>query len=108
MYRVGARGARRVDHGGDLEVALAGRGRPDADREVGDARVPRGRVRVRIDRDRLDAHLPARADDPEGNLAAIGYEEPLDVHDGGRFARKAFMPSCPSGDTRRPAMASMV
>jgi hypothetical protein len=59
----------------DAEVALVGRGVADADLlirqvQVGGVGVGRG-----VHDGRLDAHLAAGPDDPQGDLAAVGYED---------------------------------
>src|SRR3954447_19505905 len=108
MDRIGAGAPGGVDHRRDVEVTRRRRRRPDADRSVGRAHVTRGRVGVRVDRHRLDPQFVAGTDDPQRDLAAIGYEDPRDIHEGGRFARKAPMPSWPSFETRRSAIASIV
>ena len=54
MDRVGAGAAGGVDHRGDVEIALRRGRRTDPDRHVGGANVPRARVGVGVDRDRLD------------------------------------------------------
>ena len=59
----------------DPEVALRRRRRPEADRLVGDPDVGRRRVRVAVDRDRLDAELVAGPDDPDRDLAAVRDED---------------------------------
>src|SRR5207245_5032792 len=61
-----------ADYGGNIQVALGGRSRPDADRLVGKAHVQRVAINVAMDRDCADAHLFTRPDDAAGNLAAIG------------------------------------
>src|SRR5207248_2536995 len=65
--------------GGDnpvnLEIALA-RGRvTDAHRLVGQLEIRCVLVRRRVDHDRLNAHLPAGADDPQGDFSAVGDED---------------------------------
>ena len=73
--RVGAGPARGVDDGVDAQVALRGRARADVDRLVGFAHVPRVAIAVGVDGDRRQAHLAARADDPDGDLAAVGDQD---------------------------------
>ena len=73
--------------------------------------VRRVRVGVREDGDALDAALPARADDADGDLAAVGDEHPAERHavqPGLRFSRNARMPSWPSADTRCAAIVLVV
>ena len=59
------------DHVRDAEVALRGGGRADADGAVGEADVERVPVGGRVDGDGLGAELVDRADDPDGDLAAV-------------------------------------
>ena len=64
--------------GVDPQIALGGRGRSDADRDVGEPDVHRVRVGVAVDGDRLDPEVPARADDPDGDLAPVGDQDPVE------------------------------
>jgi len=100
---------RGVDDARDVQIALARCGLTDANGAIGGPNVTRVRVGVRVDRDRFDAEFPRRMADPHGNLAAVGDQKALD-HDqrGFRLSRKARKPSCPSGDTRRVAIARAV
>ena len=66
--------ARRLaggDDRGDVQVALVRGRRPDADGAVGHADVERVGVGGRVDGDRLDAQVVERADDADGDLAAV-------------------------------------
>ena len=113
MNRIRPRLARGVDDGRDLQVAFARLGRPDAHGPVRGHDVRRVGVGVGIDGDGLDTQLAAGADDADRDLAAVGDEQASNrahhlIHDGGRLARNAPMPSCPSADTRRSAIASIV
>ena len=58
----------------DPQVAFAAGGSADADRVVGHLGVHRVCVRLRVDGDGADVQLPAGADDPDGDLPAIGYQ----------------------------------
>ena len=75
MNRVGTSLPRRVDDLGDVEVTLCGRGRPDADRDVGLADVARGRVGVGVDGDAANSHAAQGVDDAAGDLAAVGHQD---------------------------------
>ena len=65
---------------GDVEVGFGGRRRADADRLVGEADVHRVGVGGRMDGDGLDPDLVAGAVDSERDLAAVGDQELLDLH----------------------------
>ena len=64
--------------GGDdplaAEIALGGRARPDQPRLVGAADVQRAAIGLGVDGNRADAELAQRAEDPDGDLAAIRDE----------------------------------
>ena len=60
---------------GDVQVALGRRRLADADRLVGELEVRGVGVGGGIDARRLDAQLAAGADDPQGDLAAVGDED---------------------------------
>ena len=60
----------------DAEVGLGGRGRAQAVRDVRGPHVGGVRIRVGVDGDGLDAHPPAGPDDAQGDLAAVGDEDP--------------------------------
>ncbi len=74
MDRVGARLLRRA------HVLLRLQVRGDLDRRVRLARVQGAAVVGRGDGDRRDPELAAAAEDPAGDLAAVGYEESADRH----------------------------
>ena len=78
MDRVAARRRGGGDHGRDAQVALVRRRRADADRAVGEPRVQRAFVRGRVDRDRLDPELVQRADDADGDLAAVRDQDAVE------------------------------
>ena len=65
------------DDPGDVQVAVGAGGLADADGAVGQVEVRGVAVGLGIDRDDLDAQLLARADDPEGDLTAVGHQNPL-------------------------------
>ncbi len=72
-FRTGA--FRGVDDAGDVEVAIARRGRADGDGAISRRNVHGGGVGLGIDGDGFDAHAPRGARDAAGDLAAIGDEE---------------------------------
>ena len=74
MHGVAAGRDRGGDHARDLEVALGRRGRPDADGAIGRRHPGSRAIGRRVDRDRLDAELVARADHAHGDLAPVRYE----------------------------------
>ena len=57
-----------------VQVAIAQAGRPNADRFIGKTHVQRVAICLAIDSNGLDAQLFARANDAQGNLAAIRNE----------------------------------
>ena len=61
------------------QIAFARRRRADVHRLVGLAHVQRLGVGIGIDRDRADAERARGADDPAGDLAAVGDEEGLAI-----------------------------
>ena len=65
---------------GDVEIAVAGRRRADADRVVGEPDVHRVGIGGRMHRDRLDAHFVRGAVDAQRDLAAVGDQDLLDGH----------------------------
>ena len=97
--RAGA--ARRVDDRVDAQVALPCRRGPDADRGVGLGDVPGVGVGVAEDRDRADSHGPQGADDPHGDLAAVGDQDGVDTE-------SYVMPLTSGTRRRRPARAAPV
>ena len=76
MDRVGAGALRGADVLLGVEVAR------DLDRLVGGARVEGAAIVRRGHRDRADPELAARAEDPDGDLAAVRHQEPPDRHSG--------------------------
>ena len=55
----------------DVQIALIGSSRTDADRFIGDLSMKRIPVRFGKDSDRPDSKFPAGADDPNRDLAAV-------------------------------------
>jgi hypothetical protein len=70
----------RRDDRGDVEIAVLGRGRPDADRMVGQADMHGISVGGGMDRHRLDAHFLGCAMDAQRDFAAVGDQQALDGH----------------------------
>ena len=68
---VGARTARDVDEALHAQIAVARSAWADRIRLIRIAHVQRRAVALGIDRDRRQAHLPARADNAHGDLAAV-------------------------------------
>ena len=75
MHRIGARSARDVEDRLDVEIAAGGLVRPEVEGLMCLAHVPRGAVAVGIDGDGRQPHFAARANDPDGDLAAVGDED---------------------------------
>ena len=75
MDSVRARDLARRENRRNIEITLLRRRRPDADALIGEAHMHRLLVRRRVDRDRGDSHLFARAVDSERDLAAIGDKD---------------------------------
>src|SRR5439155_65021 len=90
MDGVGAGHLGGGEDGGDVQVALLGRRRADAERLVGELHVQRVRVRGGVDRHGLDAQLAGRPDDAEGDLGPV-RDEDLVEHLG------AAAPGCAAG-----------
>lgn len=78
---VGARRPRRIDDAIDPQVALSGRVGTNGYCDVGHSHVQCGTVALGVDGDGRNAHFAAGADDPHGDLAAIGYENPSQPKD---------------------------
>ena len=62
-----------------LQIAVGRLGRADAIGFVGQLQIVRAAVGLAEDGDRLDAQLAARADDPQRDFTAVGYQNSL-VH----------------------------
>ncbi len=75
MDRVGAGDLAGGEERRDVEVAVAGRRRADADALVGEADMHGVGVGGRMDGDGLDAEFLAGAQDAQGDFAAIGDED---------------------------------
>src|SRR5262249_10686012 len=69
-----------ADEPWDFQVALGRRGRADADGLVGQLEVGGAAVGLAVDGDHFDAEVLAGADDPQGDLTAIGNQDTLE-HD---------------------------
>ena len=101
MDGVGAGDLGGGDDRGDVEVTLARRGRTDADVIIGVADMQRVAVGLGMDGHGLQAHLLARQDDAQRDLAAVGDEDFRDCRHRSRydsFTAKSFSPysiGCP-------------
>ena len=80
MHGVGARAARRLHDAVDDEVALDGGRRADGIGLVRHLHVQGLAVGLREDGDGGDAGLATGADDADGDLAAVGDEQLLELH----------------------------
>ncbi len=97
MNRLAARRLGGGDHGRDPEVALGRRGRADADRAVGEPDVERVGVGGRVHRDGLEAELVHGPDHPDGDLAAVRYEDSRKHQSaGGATIGSSSKRSCPN------------
>ena len=67
-----------LDYAVNPQIALDRRRGADQISLVREAHVKRRRVRFRVDSDRRDVHLAARAHDAHGNLAAVGNKNFLE------------------------------
>src|SRR6266550_7019138 len=102
MERVSSAAPRRIDDRVDIEV------RRDRDGIIEKAPHETRVIAFGMCENGLDAHLPARARDAHGDFAAVGNDQFFETHGAFSFFRNAFMPDCPSSETRRVAVASMV
>ena len=75
MHGLRAGLAHGVDDGVDAEIAVLCRRRADQHRLVGERDMHRIAIGVGEHRDRAQSHAPGRADDPAGDLAAVGDQE---------------------------------
>ena len=75
MHGVGARDLAGCEQGGNVEVAVFGGGRPDADAFIRQTYMHRVFVRGGVYRDRGDAQLLAGAQHPQRDFPAIGNED---------------------------------
>ncbi len=78
VHRLAGRALRRGNQLSDVEIGLGRRRGPERHGEVGGAHVRRQAIGLGIDRHRLEAFLVAGADDPQGDLAAVGDEDAFD------------------------------
>ncbi len=74
MHGVAAQPQRLLKDAIAAKVALRRRSRADGHRLVGQHRVQRIGVRIRVDCDRANAQLLARTNDAHGHFAAVGYQ----------------------------------
>ena len=88
VNRVCAGNFRGADDRGHVQVALRALRRTDADVFIGEPHVQRVLVGFGVDRDRLDAELPARHDHAQRDLPAVGNEDLLE-HVSGPGSRRA-------------------
>ena len=75
MDGISAAARRCIDHPVDAQVALGGRVTPYIYSVVCEADVARRTIAVGIDRDRADAHVAARANNPDRDFAAVGDKD---------------------------------
>ena len=111
--RIGARVARGLDDRCGVEVGLPGGRRPDGARFVGEPHVQRSAIGLRVHGDRVHAEPAAGPDHAAGDLAAIGDQEPPDLHSsriqpGLRRSRNAVSPSRASAPARTRAIQRVV
>ena len=78
MNRIHVADLRGADDPVDLQIRLRARRRPDADGLVRELHMERIHIRLGIHGQRFDAEFLAGADDPEGDLAAVGDEDFLE------------------------------
>jgi hypothetical protein len=77
---LGAGPFRDCDDGVDVEVTLPCGCRPDADRQIGLRDVAGTGVGVAEHGNRADAHRAQRANYPDRDLAAVGYQNGIELH----------------------------
>ena len=75
MNRLGAGGAGSFDDAGNVQIAVARRGRPDRVGSVRGLDVQRVGVGFGIDRDRLDPQPSGGPDDAAGDFASVGNQQ---------------------------------
>ena len=75
MHRVGPGSARDVENGLDVEVTAGRLVGPEVERLIGLAHVARRAIAVGVDGDGRQPHFAARANDSDGDLAAVGDED---------------------------------
>ena len=110
MDSLGAGRLGRADEVRDREIGLRRRRRADAHGGVGEAHMQGLGVGVAVDGNDAEALGAGGADDPAGDLAAIGDKDGREArgqgfsaHDGARFSLKAARPSRASGPRRASA-----
>ena len=74
MDRFGAGFPRGLEHALLVEVALGRSAGAEQVRLVGEGDVERAAVRLRVDGDGADTELAQRAEDADGDLAAVGNQ----------------------------------
>ena len=85
--RIGMSDFRRRDDRRDVEIAVLGGRRADADRMVGQPHVHGIGIGGGMHRHRLDPHFVRGAMDAQGDLAAIGDQDAFDCHGMRRLRR---------------------
>jgi hypothetical protein len=75
MHRVGAGDLAGREQRRDVEIAVAGGRRADADALVGEADMHRVRIRGRVHRDCCNAEFLARAQHTQRDLSAVGDQD---------------------------------
>src|SRR5215217_1018213 len=78
MHRLRAAPLRRIDQPLDVQITLRCRSRAHVIRLVRETGVQRLPVRVGVDGDARNAHLPKSPDDADGDLAAVGDQNLLE------------------------------
>src|SRR6185369_3910190 len=106
MQCVGARLARDIDDFRDVEIRLARVAAAEGNRLVEETADEADVVRLGVREDGGDAHLAAAARDAHRDFAAVRDDQ--FVHGAFSFFKNACIPCCPSSDTRRAAIASIV
>ena len=102
MQRVRAATPRGIDARIDVEV------RRDRDGVIEKTAREANVVIFGMRQNGLNAHLPASARNADRDFAAVGDDQFFETHGAFSFFRNAFMPDCPSSETRRVAIASIV
>ena len=78
MHSLGAAFTRGLDQRRNIEIALGSACGANAHRDIGEARVQRSGIGVRIHRDDAHAEALRRARNPAGDLAAVGDQKGLE------------------------------
>ena len=100
---VGAGRARGVDEQVGAQVGVGRRGAGQPDGAVGLARVRRVGVGVGVDGDGADAEVAAGAEDPAGDLAAVGDQDSGDHRDRAHIRKTPK----PASRAARPAISRL-